>query len=241
MDIHNTTEDIVIAEVNAICDSLQAKGELDGVCTCSQCRQDAICYVLNRATPRYMVSHRGAARILETDPQNQADISTLIYEGIRRVSHNQRPYFEHGKDAETSAISEEPVFNIPTIMGRVMNGLNFSPMANIKVELFSNGVLVEMKDSNWQNPAIIIPNTGGTFTFWPKPLPAKKADLHQIFEYTIKINAEGMAELNHGFSVPVISGKPNSGFSLDRTYKLPDFYLFPPGEEKNQRLLNEND
>ncbi|MDR2701971.1 MAG: late competence development ComFB family protein [Spirochaetaceae bacterium] len=239
MEIHNTTEDIVIAEVNAICDSLQAKGEMAGICTCSQCRQDAICYVLNRAVPRYMVSHRGAARILEADPQNQADISTLVYEGIRRVSHNQRPYFEHGKDAGKEAALDEPVFNIPTIMGRVFSGLNFSPMSNINVELLTNGTMVEMKDPNWQNPYIIIPNTGGTFTFWPKPLPAKEADERQFFEYTVKINADGMAELNHGFTVPVMSGKINSGFSLNRTFKLPDFYLFPPGEEKDQRLLNE--
>jgi competence protein ComFB len=242
MEIHNTTEDIVVAEVNAICDSLEAKGEQEGICTCNQCRQDAICYVLNRATPRYMVSHRGAARILshtEANPQNHADIVTLAYEGIRRVSHNQRPYFIHGKDAGKEIPLDALVFNIPTIMGRAFNGINFSPMDDVKVELFNNGVLVDMKDLNWQNPCTIIPNTGGTFTFWPKPALAENLDERRLFEYTVRINAEGMAELTHGFTLPVMSGKLNQSFSLNRTYKLPDFYLFPLGEEKDQRLLNE--
>jgi competence protein ComFB len=96
-----------------------------------------------------------------------------------------------------------------------------------------------MKDPNWQNPYSIIPNTGGVFTFWPKPAPAEKADVQQFFEYTIRVNGNGMAELIHGFIVPVVSGKQNQSFSLNRTFKLPDFYLFPPGEEKDQRLINE--
>jgi competence protein ComFB len=241
MEIHNTTEEIVVAEVNAICDSLEAEGKQNEMCTCSQCRQDTICYVLNRAVPRYVVSHRGVARILgdtEEDPQSQADIATLVYEGIRRVSHNQRPYFVHGKNADQKATLDTLVFNIPTIMGRVFNGLNFSPMAAVTVELLSNGTLVEMKDRNWQNPYVIVPNTGGTFTFWPKPTPAEKADERQLFEYTIKVTGEGMAVLTHGFTLPVMSGTLNQGFSLNRTFKLPDLYLFPPGEEKDQLIIN---
>jgi competence protein ComFB len=232
-------EELVIDEVNAICDSLETEKNA-AICTCSQCRQDAACYVLNRTDPHYVVSHRGVARVnLAADQQSRADLTSLVYEGIKHVSHNQRPYFTHNRDspAEETPI-ETPVFNIPTIMGRVFNGLNFSPITGITVELLQNGVLSPMKDKNWQNPYVLIPNTGGTFTFWPRPTPAEKAEIRGVFEFTVKITAEDFAELNHVFTIPVISEQVSTRFSLSRTFKLPDLYLFPPGEEKDQLVIN---
>jgi len=239
MDIHNTTEDIVVAEVNAICDSLEKEGNQTGICTCVQCRKDAICYVLNRAKPHYVVSHRGLVR-LGKDPQAQADITALVYEGIKRVSHNQRPYFNHDVNNQAEAIPDDvPLYNIPTIMGRAFNGLNFSPMTAASVELLQNGALSVMKDNNWQNPYALIPSAGGTFTFWPKPEPAENTGSWKIFEYTIKISGGDFAELNHIFTIPVISKPTNQSFSLSKTFKLPDLYLFPPGEEKDQLAIND--
>ena len=239
MDIHNTTEDLVIAEVTSICDTLQSEEKQLEICTCSQCRQDIACYVLNRVSPQYVVSHRGVARVdQESDHQSRADLTALVYEGIKRVSHNQRPYFEH-KNLNTKEQPDIPSFIIPTIMGRVYNGLNFSPITGIKVELLQNKKLAEMKDNNWQNPYPLIQNTGGIFTFWPKPVPAEKTDVRKIFEFSIKITNSGYADLNHGFSISVISEFTHPGISLTRTYKLPDLYLFPPGEEKDQLIINE--
>jgi competence protein ComFB len=240
MDIYNTTEDLVIAEVNAICDSLETKGEKNDICTCSQCRQDAACYVLNRTEPHYVISHRGVARASqEADHQSRVDLTTLVYEGIKRVSHNQRPYFNHGKEPDKITLINTPVFNIPTIVGRVFNGLNFSPMTNITVELLQGGTLAVMKDQNWQNPYTLIANMGGTFTFWPKPVPIDKIGVRENFEYTVKITAPDFAELNNGFTIPVISEELSSSFSLSRTFKLPDLYLFPPGEEKDQLIISD--
>jgi competence protein ComFB len=240
MDIHNTAEDLVMAEIHTICDSLEAEGKPGGICTCAQCRQDAACYVLNRVEPHYVVSHRGAARVNnEMDKQSRADLTAMVYEGIKRVSHNQRPYVDHGKNRESAAAPDTPVFNIPTIMGRVFNGLNFSPMADITVELLQNGALAVMRDSNWQNPYALIPNTGGTFTFWPRPAAAEKTDTPAVFQFVIRIAAPDFAELNHVFSIPAISELTSPTFSLSRTFKLPDLYLFPPGEEKDQRLIKE--
>jgi competence protein ComFB len=239
MDIHNTAEDMVIAEINTLCDSLEADKKQGDICTCSQCRQDAACYVLNRIKPQYMVSHRGLARVNnELNNQNRADLTTLAYEGIRRVNHNRRPYIDHSAKKEGEA-SDIPVFNIPTIMGQVFSGLNFSPLTNIDVELLQNGEPVQMKDKNWQNPYSLIPSTGGVFTFWPKPVTAQEINIPKVFEFTIRINAADYAELNHVFSIPVISDSANPSFSLARTYKLPNLYLFPPGEEKNQLIINE--
>jgi competence protein ComFB len=239
MDIHNNTEDLVITEVNTICDSFANDAKQKGICTCKQCRIDAICYVLNRAEPRYVVSHRGVAR-LEPSSKVLADITALAYEGIRRVSHNQRLNFKHEDiDDKAEAKADTPYYNIPTIIGRVFNGLNFSPMPGVTVELLENGVLTIMKDNNWQNPYTLITNTGGTFNFLPKPVSAEKFGTRQVFEYTIRIAEQGFDEINHVFSIPVTSEPINMSFSLSRTYKLADLFFFPTGDDKTQLALND--
>jgi competence protein ComFB len=239
MKIHNMMEDLVIAEINAICNTLEKDEKQGGMCICKQCKQDAACYVLNRIKPYYMVSHRGATRISqENTNQSRADLTSLVYEGIRRVSHNQRPYIDH-EETNMGLSAETPVFNIPTIMGRVFNGLNFSPVTNVTVELFHNGKPAVMKDNNWQNPYSLITNTGGTFTFMPKPIVTEKTDTHEVFEFTIKIVSDEFAELTHVFSISVESELGSPSFSLTRTHKLPDLYLFPPGEEKAQLVISD--
>jgi competence protein ComFB len=235
------TEDWVIAEVNLLCDSLEKDGLDKSICTCSQCRRDTICYVLNRTAPHYVVSHRGIARANQEGSdaqQSRADLTALVYEGIRRVSHNQRPYVDHDKE-DDGVKNISPVFNIPIIMGRVFNGLNFSPVFESTVQLLQNERMVPMKDTNWQNPYNLIPNTNGTFTFWPSPVQAEKSDVTNVFQYMIKISGGNFEELSYSFTIPVISEENVSPFSMTRTFKLPDLYLFPPGEEKAQLIIND--
>jgi competence protein ComFB len=236
-ELHNTTEDIVFSKVETIFDAIEKDGNPDSLCLCHQCHMDTVCYVLNRVEPRYIISNRGVARIewggFERQ-QKEADIAALVYEGLKRVNHNQRPnvLHNHNFSAEDS-VSSIPVYNIPTIVGRLFNGVNFAPMSSIKIELHRNGDLVPMKDNNWQNPYNLVPNTEGTFTFWPNSIPAEAADLHKIFEYSIKIEAPEFESLNHFFKIPVISEiQSASSFSMDRTFKLPDLYMFPPGGDE---------
>ncbi|MDR1950016.1 MAG: late competence development ComFB family protein [Spirochaetaceae bacterium] len=235
MDIHNTIEDIVLAQVAEICDSIEKERENE-TCTCPQCRMDAACYALNRSAPHYIVSNRGVVRVEQESIEHQqrtADIATLVYEGIRRVNHNQRPNFNHSiPNMENAPNNHNPMFNIPTIVGRLFNGVNFAPIADVTVELRRNGDLVQMKDANWQNPYSLIPNTLGTFTFWPTPIPAEGINIHKTFEYSIKVEAPGFEVLHHFFNVPAISEyRSVDSFSMGRTFKLPDLYLFPPGGE----------
>jgi competence protein ComFB len=237
MDIHNTTEDIVFQKVAEIFDSIGKAGNTENFCLCNQCRMDTACYVLNRIEPCYIVSNRGVARVEKESierQQKETDIVVLIYEGLKRISHNQRPNFNHrfvsGGGAEVSKL---PVYNIPTIVGRLFNGINFAPMSDIKAELRRNGDLVAMKDNNWQNPYNLVSNTEGTFTFWPDSIQAEKADIHKIFEYSLKIEAPKFETLTHFFKIPVISEiQSASSFSMGRLFKLPDLYLFPPGDEE---------
>jgi competence protein ComFB len=237
MELHNTVEDLVFAKVNEILDSIEKNGNPDHICTCPHCRVDTACFVLNRTKPRYIVSNRGVARTeLEPIEQQQkgADIITLVYEGIKQVNHNQRPFFNHKNPSKLDAVPEKAVFNIPTIIGRLFNGLNFAPMADIKIELRQDGKLVEMKDPNWQNPYHLVSHIEGTYTFWPNSIPADKPGIHKIFEFAIQIEAPGFERVYHVFNIPVLSEvKPANAFSMGRTFKLPDIFMFPPGEEED--------
>jgi competence protein ComFB len=240
MELHNTIEDLVISKVTGIFESIEKEGNPENFCTCQQCRMDTVCYALNRSQPHYIISNRGAARVNQESHEHQqkeADLVALIHEGIKQVNHNQRPNFLHSpRSAFPGEGVNRPVFNIPTIVGRLFNGNNFSPLSDVKVELLRNGDLVAMKDGNWQNPYTLVANTEGTFSFWPNPVPALTVDEHRIFEFSIRVEAgDDLETLYHFFKLPVISELQTANtFSLHRTFKLPDLYMFPPGEaEKN--------
>ncbi len=239
MDIHNSSEDIVLAVVHDICDAIEREGKTDRPCTCYQCRLDTACYVLNRTAPRYVVSSRGAARVESESLERQqedADIASLVYEGITKIAQSQRPHFSHNpSNREPPASVAGPVFNMPTIIGRVFNGANFEPMRDIEVELHSGqGGPAEMIDPNWQNPYNLVPNTAGTFTFWPKPVKASSVGEARSFEFSVRIAAAGFEVLQHFFEIQVVSQEHvTSSFSVERTFKLPDLYLFSPGGEED--------
>jgi competence protein ComFB len=237
MDIHNTTEDIVFSSIRTIFDAIQHEGNPEGFCLCEQCQMDTVCYALNRMEPHYIVSNRGITRIEQDGigwQQVEADIATLIYKGLRLVNHNQRPTAPH--DGSTTPASTGPAFDIPTIVGRLFDGVTFAPLAGVTVELRCNGELVLMRNLNWQNPFTLVANTPGTFTFWPAPVPAEAADVCKTFEYSLKIESPDYEPLVHFFKIPAAVSQIQTpySYSMDRTFKLPDLYLFPPGEaEKN--------
>ena len=234
MDIHNTTEDIVFNVAQTIFNGIEKQGNADGFCLCDQCRMDTICYALNLLEPHYIVSNRGIARI-ERDgiqwQQIEADIATLVYKGLRQVNHFQRPTAPHNGSAAPGAGPAELAFDIPTFVGRLFDGVNFSPVSGGTVTIRHEGEPVAMRNLNWQNPYTLVSNTPGTYTFWPAPVPAEIADVHKTFEYSLKIEGQDYDPLTYFFKIPAVSKiQTISSYSLDRTFKLPDLYLFPPGE-----------
>ncbi|MDR0999137.1 MAG: late competence development ComFB family protein [Treponema sp.] len=242
MELHNTVEDIVIARVTEILSSIEKSGNPEKLCTCDQCSMDTACFVLNRTKPHYIVSNRGVARADRESAQKQqedVDIVSLVYEGIRRVNHNLRPNATHrGKSGSKAVEGKQAVYNIPTIVGRIFNGLNFAPVWDVKVELYHGGELVAMKDNNWQNPYSLVSNTEGTFSFWPNPVPAERSNEHRVFDFTVRVESPEYETLNHFFKIPVISDtQVILAYSMDRTVKLPDLYMFPPGGDENDELL----
>ena len=234
MDIHNTNEDIVFLAVQNIFDEIQDSGNPENFCLCYQCRIDTICYTLNRIEPRYIVSNRGFTRLEATSIKSQqieADITSLIYKGIRLVNHNQRPTAPHDGTIITVAKINAPVFDIPTIAGRIFDGISFEPITGVDVELYCDGELVPMRNNNWQNPFTMVPSTPGAFSFWPAPIAADNTDISKEFSYSLRVNSPDYEVLIHFFRISSISKfhTPHS-YTLNRTFKLPDLYIFPPGE-----------
>jgi len=241
MEIHNVTEDIVFSSVQTIFEVVKKGGNTEKFCLCDQCKLDTICYTLNRVKPRYIVSNRGMTRI-EQDwverQQTEADIATLVYKGLRQVNHNQRPTCSH-TDAPlfSNEITNEPAFYLPTIMGRIFDGESFAPVSGVTVTLRCGDEVVPMRNQNWQNPFTLIANTPGAFTFWPAPIPTEAVGTHRLFEYKLKVESEQYEPLTHFFNVAVVSSLSavHTSYSLERNFKLPDLYLFQPGEaEKNE-------
>ncbi|MCL2759593.1 MAG: late competence development ComFB family protein [Treponema sp.] len=234
MDIHNTNEDLVFESVQTIFDEIQSSGNPEKYCLCYQCRIDTICYTLNRIEPNYIVSNRGFTRIEQASLKRQqieADITTLIYKGLRLVNHNMRPTAPHDGSGISAYKSLNPMFDIPTIAGRIFNGASFEPVSGIDVFLYCEGELIAMRNSNWQNPFNMVPSTPGAFSFWPAPITADVPDITKEFMFSIKVKSPDYEPLNHFFHVSATSKFHNpQSYALNRTFKLPDLYIFPPGE-----------
>jgi competence protein ComFB len=234
MDIHNTNEDLVFESVQKIFDEIQRGGNPEQFCMCYQCRIDTICYTLNRIPPNYIVSNRGFTRTYQEgiqQQQSEADINALIYKGLRLVNHNMRTTASH---EETGAVVHKiipPLFDIPTIAGRIFHGVSFEPVVGVDVELYYNGELVQMRNSNWQNPYRIVSNTPSIFSFWPTPFIADVPEVTKEFKFTLKVNSPDYEPLSHFFAISLTSKFHNpQSYTLNRTFKLSDLYLFPPGE-----------
>nr|AGS53818.1 hypothetical protein [uncultured bacterium contig00054] len=235
MDIHNTSEDLVCKVVQNIIEDINKMGNPEGFCLCEQCRVDTICFTLNRVEPHYIVSNRGSTRIDYTGikhQQDEADLTSIALKGFRMVNHNLRPTANHkGDEASDRPAINSTIFDIPTITGRIFDGSSFEPVVDVDVSLYCEGELVKMRNSNWQNPYRMVKSTAGAFSFWPMPLLTDNADVAQDFKYSIKVQSPDYEVLNHFFTITSVSRfhAPHS-YALNRTYKLPDLYLFPPGE-----------
>jgi competence protein ComFB len=238
MDIHNSSEDIVFKTVQKIFEEIEKSGNQDKYCLCEQCRTDTICFTLNRTEPHYIVSNRGFTRIDPTSIKSQqmeADITTLVYKGLRLVNHNQRPTSPHDGSNSQSHKVNNPLFDIPTIAGRIFNGISFEPIVGIEVSLYCEGELIQMRNNNWQNPFLMIASTPGAYSFWPAPIIAETPDITKDFQFSLRVKSPDYEPLNHFFSISSKSKYHTvQSYTLNRTYKLPDLYIFPPDSEEQE-------
>jgi competence protein ComFB len=230
MEIRNLMEDAVLAAVGELF-ALEDKDHRLGFCTCGQCRLDVACYVLNRIKPEYIVSSRGLAyseRDFQEKIQRRADIISLAREGWANVDHRPRGTSDHASSRMVRDMPEGPAFNLPAIMGRAFNGLNFEPLATGEIRLLVGGALASMVDRNWQNPFVFAQATAGTFIFWPRPAAAGAAGEEGRFSCELVIEAEGFEPLSHFFEFEMVADRAaKEEFSLLHVHKIPDLYLFP--------------
>ncbi|MFP4205417.1 MAG: late competence development ComFB family protein [Spirochaetaceae bacterium] len=226
MEIHNLMEDEVFRRVNEICDEEEQSGGA-GYCTSRACRLDAVCYVLNRLPPRYASSGRGLAHVerdIAADTQLAVDITKLAHEGLQRISSVRRSYYD--QDGETTQ-TRGPCFNFPAITGRILDGESFFPVDGATVYLLYEGEPMEMYDARWQNPYVLAAHTYGTYSFWPKPLPADSVEASVALDLQIVAEAEGFERLEHFFTVELAAEASATGTRrIGGDHHLPDLYMF---------------
>jgi competence protein ComFB len=234
MDIKNLMEEAVLSAVDELFKVEDVDRKL-GFCTCGQCRLDVACYVLNRVKPEYIVSSRGLAyseRDFMALVQKRADVITLAREGWSRVAHRPRTTADHGLAMLIDSLPEGPAFNIPTIMGRVFNGLNFEPIAQGEVRLLMEGSPAPMVDPNWQNPFVLAQATAGTFIFWVCPAKAEAVGQKRLFTFEVRAVVPGLDEASHFFEIEVVSEREaKAEFSHHGVHKLPDLLLFAHSDD----------
>lgn len=235
MKIHNIMEDIVWSEIESVCESITNDPQYKELCVCPQCRLDVACYVLNRVEPRYLVSGRGLERVELSFNQRQedTDLITIIFEAFKIVAHNKRPGRSHdAAEKSASEFSAKAYFNLPAIMGRILDGRNFAPMSGMRVSLYLDGRLLIMNNDNWQNPCFLHEKTEGCFTFWPESLAADVVGEEKTVELELKAEAEGYEPLAHYFEVRLSGEREREeSVSMRHTLRLPSLYVFPPEEK----------
>ena len=229
MKVQNLMEEYVQGRVTELYDRLEETKPSWLNCTCESCRLDVLTYTLNKVHPLYVVSGRGVIHSSQMiDSQVKADVDALVIEGIRTVSANARP--EHQKIADNSKIKENafsPAFNFPVISGTVLNGTTFEPYFGATVTLKDTNGNVLMQDVSWENPCKTFKSTNGTFSFWPKAVPAQKAGITTKYTFILEVMAEGCTPVTCAVTVPVISDdRAYYNFDGNITLKIRDIYLF---------------
>lgn len=225
MAIHNVLEDLVIGIVDELCDEREAAENPDD-CLATECREDVICYVLNRVQQRYVSSSRGLARArdeIRADRQLAVDVLSLAHEGLSRVTTVRRSYYNADGMNEQR---EGAYFTFPVIEGRVLNGVTFAPISDVEISLLRGGELVEMMDARWSNPYATVSAAPGGFLFWPKPIPADSAGEHADFDFAIATDDRRFEPYRHVFTLSARSALLHE-VRMDSDLALPDLFLVP--------------
>ncbi|MBN1696828.1 MAG: late competence development ComFB family protein [Spirochaetales bacterium] len=230
MEIHNIVEDIVedIAKEIFIDEKNLKKANF---CTCTQCFNDVICYVLNRIEPVYIYSSRGAAHFKMNyldNLQRRADIVALVHKGIERIILAKRPHFPHDSAQIKSEKTEGCFFNFPTIMGKLLHSVTFSPLSDLAVSLYSFDEPAKMINPNWQNPCDVSQVTPGIFAFFPYPEKASKPGEKREFEFELVVDTDTYETLRHYFKIAVVSENVFSDYyNYNNLFDLKILYCVP--------------
>jgi len=230
MKIHNLMEEIVLDKIDEIIIDYRDRKLGKDLKTAEKYKFDVACYVLNRIDPVYVVSGRGLA-YLDADYidqlQKNADLVTLIHQGIERVMNVQRPYYDKKKKKDELERKGD-FFNFPIIKGRIFNSLNFEPLFGVQIQLNYQGKCMKMIEDTWQNPYTIQENTAGKFLFLPYALEAKNKGEKASFELEIIARYKDYEELTHYFSIEIeADDRVINYFRVNKVHEIKDLYLVP--------------
>ena len=217
MRVHNLVKDLVVQKVEELFSEADEGS-----------RFDVICYVLNRVPPQYVVSGRGVAHMESADYQQKvqqlADITRLVKEGMESVDRNRR-------DRGSGTFGPDrkgPFFNLPSVIGRMFNGVNFEPVHDVTVGLYEAGSLVKVIDPNWQNPYRLSANTAGTYLFWPHPMTANPGEASRTVEMELRVEDPRFEPLHYFFSLTAAADPEFIDFvNTTTSTRIKDLYLFP--------------
>jgi competence protein ComFB len=235
-------EDIVLKYLD---DILPLKSD---ICKCEQCKNDIICYTLNRVKPMYAASSRGiihAEKNKRVHIQDEIDVYSTLMEAIEVVSKSRR--HEIKEEYKKINIAEDEIkpnyfsqsncfYNFNVIVGRIFDSSVLKPISDAKVSLYfeDSKELVPMYSKIWKNPIEIVPQMEGTFTFWPSPIPAERSSIQKDFFMYIEIEKSGYDPVCKYFFVRLISNEGLIDYiKNENAYYLSDIFLSKTGENSN--------
>lgn len=228
MKIRNVLEEAVFQLIEEVLSEDQRTGSPAYIFS-EQCRVDAACYVLNRASPRYISSARGqtyADSEHHLNPQLEIDLLALVHEGLKRVTTVQRSYYS--SEGGRFSPLQGRFFHLPVIKGRLLHGLSFEPVMDTDVYLLIDGTTAEMIDANWQNPYPVAEQTNGAYAFWPAPIAAKETEEHVRFSCELRIKDHRFEPMHHCFSLDISARATRHNDLVSGTdYRIPDMYVLP--------------
>lgn len=192
--------------------------DLPDVCKCLICVEDIATYVLNRVKPYYISSGRGILHLerdIEPFIQDQADIYTLVLQGVEIIKKRRKEHLHSFPQEGLSILDREEVevvngyyLNFPYIVGRVLDAMTLKPKGGVKVDLYlfrgQHYRIAEMKDPSWINPYVVPTQVAGYFAFWPAPILAEKQQGHVREPITFKLCIDD-GEYQEEFSLEVLS------------------------------------
>lgn len=206
VDVHNLIEDVIRKALDEL---LLEKG---GICKCERCKLDMVCYSLNKAKPMYVVSSRGVIHVQNRkreDIQEEIDIYSIVKEAIEAVSHTPR----HGKELRNFSVEGNPyreeyqnLFSFPVVIGRILDGNSLSVITEAEATLCCEAnIRIKMANERWSNPAKLVKQMDGSFSFWPAPIPADKPGIQKSFNFYLEIKKEGYETMCKYFEITSVS------------------------------------
>ena len=233
MNLHNIMEDIVLKYLDEM---IKLKKD---ICNCEQCKNDILCYTLNRINPMYIVSSRG---IIHTENrqryhfQDEIDILTTLNEAIEIVSNKRRHEIiddnillnKKIKLNISDELKNENHFNFPQIVGRIIDSTNMTPVNEVQLTLYdeTGKNKIRMFDDNWQNPETVISEMKGTYVFWPAPVKTYKAGIQKDFQMSLAVKKDNYEPISKFLYIRTVSSKGIiDHISKESIYYIDDVYI----------------